>query len=248
MKPLADLVPSRQSLSRLFLAVALVVFAAAASGCVYVPISGQGDFGVRQASLFGERRIGQEFYVGDRNLARVDVYLFPSKILRSAKNAKNRKLISRTLGGKSLFVKVFALPEKTKVAELKMPVSKIRDAKMYAFVFKPVANSKKKRFYVEVQAPEVTSDLSLAVKLTSLDHYKDGQAYINGEPQADADLGFQTYIDMSFRQLVNSIGARLAADPIFVLAWAALVLVVMVLTAMAWMPSFRGRMASKAKS
>ncbi len=209
------------------------------SGCVQVPITGQWDYGVRQVPLYGDRRFGQDFYVTDRNLTRVDIFFYPSKLLEGKMKDRERREAMGNLKGKNIIVKIYSLPDRLKVAQFKFPSRAVRESKMYAFVFDPVADSKRQRFYFDVEAPGLTAGQAVSVRLTGIDRYKDGQAYINNVAQKDADLGFQTFIDMTASQLFHSIFARLTTDINFLIFWIALVFLVFVGVVNAWWQTLR---------
>ena len=209
------------------------------SGCVQVPITGQWNYGVRQVPLYGDRMFGQDFYVTDRNLTRVDIFFYPSKLLKGKMKDRERRQVMRSLKGKNILVKVYSLPDRIKVAQFKFPSRAVRESKMYAFVFDPVTDSKRRRFYFDVEAPELTAEQAVSVRLTGIDRYKGGKAYINNVAQKDADLGFQTFIDMTASQLSHSIFARLTTDINFLIFWLALVSLVFVGAADAWRRTLR---------
>ena len=218
---------------RLILLGLVIVFTLTAAGCVEVPVSGQWDFGIRSVPVYGRQRIGQDFNVSDRNLTRVDIFFYPSRILKGRRGAQ-RRLALRSLKGKDVVLRLYGLPEKKPVAISRLPVAKVRDTRMYAFRFKPLASSKHRRFYFELEAPSLVSATAVSVRMTEIDRYKDGNAFINGRARAGADLGFQSYIDMTAVVLIHSVAARLAADLPFIVVWSLMVLAVLALTIRAW--------------
>ncbi len=212
----------------------VVILATLISGCVQVPITGQWDYGVRQVPLYGDRKFGQDFYVTDRNLTRVDIFFYPSKLLEGKKKVRERRQAMRSLKGKNIVMSMYSLPERRLLAQFKFPSRAVQESKMYAFVFDPVTDSKRQRFYFDVEAPGLTAEQAVSVRLTGIDRYKNGRAYINDVAQKNADLGFQTFIDMTGSQLLHSIYARLTADINFLIFWIALVFLVFVGVVDAW--------------
>lgn len=211
-------------LAAILVGLALVLPAA---GCVQVPVSGQWDFGIKKASIYGQETAGQEFYVSDRNLTRIDIFLYPSRAIKTKQRQRARRPALQRLKGKNLTMDLYSLPKRERLATISRPVGKIRAARMYSFTFKPIGGSKHRRYYFELKAPDLTSELAVAVRLTDLDRYKDGTAFANNRQLADADLGFQAYINMTSIILVHSVASRLAADPPFMVAWGLIVLLVL---------------------
>jgi len=212
-----------------------------ATGCVQVPVSGQWDFGVNKADIYGRRTAGQDFYVSDRNLTRIDIFLYPSNLIKPKQRPRVHRLAWRRLKGKYLTLSVYSLPERERLVAYKLPVDKIRTARMHIFPFKPIAASKRRRFYFELKAPSLTPGSAVAVKITDHNRYKEGAAFIGGKRLAAADLGFQVYIDMTSVILFHSIASRLEADPLFMAAWGLVILLVLISTIMAWR---RGRLVT----
>lgn len=206
------------------------------AGCVQVPISGQWDFGVKELQVYEKTRAGQDFYVSDRNLTRIDVFLYPSKARRVKMTARERRQVSRGLKNKDVTLNLYSLPERRRVKKMTLAVNKIKTARMYAFTFKPLAGSKHRRYYFEMEAPDLDRASAVAVRATTLDRYKEGSAFSDGKAMPSADLGFQTYIDMTSIILIHSIGARLAADIPFMAVWGFLVLLVAAATLREWWP------------
>lgn len=219
---------------RLILLVSIIALSLTAAGCVEVPVSGQWDFGIRSVPIYDRERIGQDFNVSDRNLTRVDIFFYPSRILKSHRGPERRRLALRSLKGKDVILRLYALPERNPIVVSRLPVVKVRDAGMYTFRFKPLANSKHRRFYLELEAPSLVSTTAVSARMTEIDRYKDGTAFINGRARADADLGFQSFIDMTTVVLIHSVAARLAADLPFMAVWSLMVLAVLALTVRAW--------------
>lgn len=219
---------------RLSLIALSLVLMLAAAGCVQVPVSGQWDFGIKKATIFGAKRIGQDFYVSDRNLTRIDIFLFPSKTIKVRQRQRERRSALHRLKGKNLTMDLYSLPNRKHLVSLSLPAGKIRTAQMHAFAFKPLAGSKHRRYYFELKAPTLNRETAVAVRLTDLDRYKEGAAFINNRRLADADLGFQTYINMTSIILAHSVASRLAADPPFMAVWGPIVLLVLVAAIGAW--------------
>jgi hypothetical protein len=200
----------------------------ALAGCVQVPVSGQWDFGTKKAPVYGNERIGQDFYVSDRNLTRIDVSLYPSRLLKSGQAMRDRRAALRRLKGQSLTMSLYSLPDKERLVSRALPAGRIKATRMYSFTFKPIAGSKQRRYYFELKSPGLTRESAVAVRITGADRYKEGAAFINDERRADADLGFQTYINMTSIILAHSVASRLAADPAFMALWGLMVLSVLV--------------------
>lgn len=221
------------AMKRCFMALSLIIILSA-TGCVQVPVSGQWDFGVKKADIYGERTAGQDFYVSDRNLTRIDIWLYPSNMIKPKQRPEAQRQAFRRLKGNYLNLSVYSLPGRERLVTYDLPVNKIRTARMYILPFKPIAASKRRRFYFELKAPALTSGSAVAVKITDHNRYGEGAAFIGGRRLADADLGFQTYIEMTSVTLVHSIAARLAADPPFMAGWTLLILLVLTATILAW--------------
>lgn len=220
-------------MKRSLMALSLIIIIAA-SGCVQVPVSGQWDFGAKKAEIYGERTAGQDFYVSDRNLTRIDIWLYPSNLIKAKQRPEVQRQAWRRLKHDRLKLSVYSLPGQERLVEYDLPVNKIREARMYIVPFESIAASKRRRFYFELKAPSLTPESAVAVKITGHNRYKEGAAFISGNRLADADLGFQTYIEMTSITLVHSIAARLAADPYFMAAWILLILLVLSATILAW--------------
>lgn len=216
---------------RLIVSLVLVLTVA---GCVQVPVSGQWDFGTRKATIYGDNVVGQDFYVSDRNLNRIDIFLYPSRIIKPTEEGKIPRQAWRELNSEYLTINLYSLPEKERLITSKLSVGRIREARMYTFPFEPIASSKQKRFYLELKAPSLTSRSAVAVRMTDLDRYKGGTAFIEGQSRADADIGFQTYIQMTSIVLIHSIVSRLASDPLFMVVWGLAVLFVFSAAMIAW--------------
>lgn len=226
----------KRPLRTLSLFFVILLSTLSAAGCVQVPISGQWDFGVKELRVFKKTRVGQDFYVSDRNLTRIDVFLYPSKARRAKMSARERRKVSSALKGKQVTLKLYSLPERRRVIKMDLAVNKIKAARMYAFTFKPLPDSKHRRYYFELEAPDLGRESAVAVRATTLDRYKEGSAFSGAEPMPSADLGFQTYIDMTAIILVHSIAARLAADVPFMAVWGFLVLITAAAALREWWP------------
>ena len=203
------------------------------AGCVQVPVSGQWDFGTKKALVYGNERVGQDFNVSDRNLTRIDVSLHPSRLIKADQAMQDRRVALRRLKGKSLTISLYSLPDKERLVSRALAAGKINATRMYSFTFKPIAESKRRRYYFELKAPGLTRESAVAVRITGADRYKEGAAFINDERRADADLGFQTYINMTSIILAHSVASRLAADPVFMALWGLMVLSALVAAIMA---------------
>ena len=220
-------------MKRCLMALSLII-TLSATGCVQVPVSGQLVRSSRKAGIYGRRTAGQDFFISDRTLTRIDIFLYPSRSIKPKQLPGARRLAWRRLKGKYLTLSVYSLPGRERLVRYDLPVNKIRTARVYSLPFKPVTASKHRRFYFEVKAPALTPGSAVAVKITDHSWYKDGAAFISGRRLAVSDLGFQTYIEMTPLTLVHSIAARLEADPLFMGVWVLLVLLVLTATILVW--------------
>ncbi|MDP1808515.1 MAG: hypothetical protein Q8L35_03155 [Actinomycetota bacterium] len=220
-------------MKRCLIALSLIIILSA-TGCVQVPVSSQWDGGAKKADIYGRRTAGQDFYVSDRNLTRIDIFLYPSSTIKPKQRPEARRQAWRRLKGKYLTLSVYSLPGRERLVRYELAVNKIRTARMYILPFKPIAASKRRRFYFELKAPSLTPGSAVAVKITDHNRYKEGAAFIGGKRLAGADLGFQVYIQMTSTILVHSIASRLEADPLFMAGWGLLVLLVLTATILAW--------------
>jgi hypothetical protein len=213
-------------------AAALLILLSA--GCAQVPLVGQSNFGGRQEPLFGEKRVGQDFVSSDRNLNRVDVYLYPSKILVPDQDTGERRRAERRLAGKSVVMRLSSGPEGRRLATVAIPATRVAEPGMHSFKFEPIAESKGRGYYWEIAAPELTDKLAMAVALTHVDRYGEGRAYVDGEAQPESDARFEPYIRMNSRMLFGSIASRLLSDRPFMVVWGLMVSAVFVGAVAAW--------------
>ena len=213
----------------------------ALAGCSQVPIVGQADFGEDKLPVYDERRVSQEFFSTDQNLTRLDIFFYPSAALAGKKSLAERRVVLRRLTGKNVVIRVYSLPQRRVLAELKQPMRKMRQATMYKFNFAPVQASKEKPYLIEISAPDSSRGLAVSVGLTSIDRYAHGQARLNGRALGGSDIRFQPYIEMSAAMLFNSVGGRLLKDTPFLALWVALVIATAVLALFAWRPPPRPR-------
>ncbi len=210
----------------LIIAVALVSL----SGCVDVPLVGQGSFGENKFDLYGERRIAQEFLSSDRNLNRIDIWLNPSRVLKGKESLVERRQALKRLTGKNVEFRLYELPsgsfepkEENRVQTLRLPAKKIRNAALYKLSFKPLPDSQRQRYLLELRAPSLSKDLAVSAVITHIDRYPKGRAILNGVPAARRDLRFTPFIRMNARMVANSAYSRFQADTPFTLFWLGLI-------------------------
>ncbi len=211
MKPVA-------SAAKILLAMTVL---AILSGCAQVPLAGQTSDGAKEY-FWGAKRVGQTFLSSDRNLNRIDVYLYPSRALAGKKSNASRAPILDNLEGKPAVLKLFSYPEKKLLAESRRPAEKVKPG-FDRFSFDPLPGSKGRQYYFEIQAPKLTSETAIAVAFATEGGYAQGEAHIDGEPIARRDLRFKPVIMMGARMLANSVASRLAGDPVFMIFWGLLV-------------------------
>lgn len=211
---------------------ALVIVAALVSltGCVDVPLVGQGSFGASKFDLYGERRVGQEFFSTDRNLDRIDIWLNPSRALKGKDSVTERREVLGRLTGKNVVFRLYELPrgsleptEERRVLTLRLPARKIRNAALYKLSFKPLPDSQRRRYLLELRAPGLSKDLAVSAGITHIDRYPKGRAVLNGVPVKGRDLRFVPFIRMNARMVANSAFSRFRADTTFSLFWLGLI-------------------------
>ncbi len=215
-----------RGLKALIVLVALVSLA----GCVDVPIVGQGGYGESKFDLYGERRVGQEFFSTDRNLDRIDIWLNPSRALKGKDSVLERREVLGRLTGKNVVFRLYELPsgsieptEERRVLTLRLPTRKIRNAALYKLSFKPLSNSQRRRYLLELRAPDLSKDLAVSIGITHIDRYTEGRAILNGVPADGRDLRFLPFIRMNARMVASSAFSRLRADTPFTLFWLGLI-------------------------
>ncbi len=215
-----------RGLKALIVLVALVSLA----GCVDVPIVGQGGYGESKFNLYGERRVGQEFFSTDRNLNRIDIWLNPSRALKGKDSVLERREVLGRLTGKNVIFRLYELPsgsieptEDRRVLTLRLPTRKIRNASLYQLSFKPLPDSQRRRYLLELQAPDLSRDLAVSVGITHIDRYSEGRAVLNGVPADGRDLRFLPFIRMNSRMVASSAYSRFRADTPFTLFWLGLI-------------------------
>lgn len=218
-----DVVRTLKTLIILFALVSL-------AGCVDVPIVGQGGYGESKFDLYGERRVGQEFFSTDRNLKRIDIWLNPSRALKGKDSVLERREVLGRLTGKNVIFRLYELPpgsikptEDRRVLTLRLPTRKIRNASLYQLSFKPLPDSQRRRYLLELRAPDLSKDLAVSVGITRIDRYSEGRAILNGVPADGRDLRFLPFIRMNARMVASSAYSRLRADTPFTLFWLGLV-------------------------
>jgi hypothetical protein len=220
------------------LAVA-VSFIILSAGCADVPLADQLKYSGKRQLLYGNTRVGQEFSSSDRHLNRIDVFLFPSKLMSDEESSRENKLAKQRLQEKHVLLHVYDKPGGRRLARVKRPAATITDKGLYVFRFEPLAESKQKQYYFELQAPGLTEESAIAVAVTDVDRYDGGRAYLNGEPLAESDTRFQPYIRMNARMLANSMAGRLWSDRPFVVVWGLIVAATLVAAVRSWREALR---------
>jgi hypothetical protein len=216
------------------LAAVAAAFLLVSAGCAQVPLADQAKYAGKRQPLHEETRIGQEFGASDRNLNRVDVFLYPSKLMKSELSPRESNRVKQRLLEKNVVLVLYDKPGGRKLATAKRSAATITEKGLYAFKFGPIADSKHKRYYFELRAPDLTEQSAIAVALTNVDRYDGGRAYVNGEPLEDSDMRFQPYIRMNTRMLANSMAARLWSDRLFMAVWGLIVTAVLVVVIDSW--------------
>ena len=211
-------------------ALIVVVALVSLSGCVDVPLVGQRSHGASKFDLYGARRVGQEFFSSDRNLDRIDIWLNPSRALKGKDALMERREVLSRLTGKNVVFRLYEIrpgllepTEERPVLTIQLPAKKIRNASLYKISFKPLSDSQRQRYLLELRAPGLTKDLAVSAGITYIDRYPQGHAVLNGMPAKDRDLRFVPFIRMNARMVANSAFSRLRADASFTLFWLGLI-------------------------
>lgn len=72
--------------------------------------------------------------------------------------------------------------------------SEIKDNQFHVFTFRPIIDSKNKRFYFYVDSPKSVPGNAVAIWYSSKDNYSAGSMYVNGSPSS-GDLAFMTFVE-----------------------------------------------------
>lgn len=226
---------------KLLLILATFVF----SGCTLTPIAGQSWYGNYKLKLSGSTVVSQRFYVSDRNLTMINLFLQPSYELKQLRKPKELFLPAASKLSQVKQVKPVSLAKKQLLLSLQddqgkllrtvsLPLKKIKHSSFYSFKFKPVPDSKQKwfRFSLSLSGqPRVPVLLAVAAQAQKYPGYR---LYLNKQPYPGMILRFQPYIQPTFLMVIHSIGWRLLTDKPFFFTYLIFMFMLFILTLVSW--------------
>jgi len=89
----------------------------------------------------------------------------------------------------------------------KRDISKVKDNRYYMFEFPPINNSKGKKFYFYLEAPQSQPGNAITIWSNSSDSYKEGEKIINGIV-SDGDLAFKTIYHPGIKGGIDTLLAK----------------------------------------
>lgn len=155
---------------------------------------GQGQHDTPAGPIHGSITMGQTFWSPYPGLYRLDVAM-------------------ATYARMNTHDVIFHLRESPTVtvdlATIVVNAREIEDNTWHRFEFTPIADAAGRTFYFFLESPTSTPYDAVTVYGLTSDEYKEGQAYLNGQP-AGGDLMFLAYYQATPLDLVGMIPARLA--------------------------------------
>jgi len=226
---------------KLLLLLATIFF----SGCTLIPIAGQPWYGKYKFKLSGDTVVSQRFYVSDRNLTMINLYLQPSYELKQLKKPKELFLLPANKFKQVKKAKPVSLTKKQLLLTLQddqgkvlrtvfLPLKKINSSGFYSFKFKPLSQSKQKWFRFSLKLtgqPKVPVVLAVAARARQYPGY---HLWLNKQIYPEMMLKFQPYIKPTFLMVMHSIGWRLLADKPFLFTYLIFMFLLFILVIVSW--------------
>ncbi len=136
--------------------------------------------------IYNEVKVGQTFVAKFDNLARIDV-LFANYSSRP----NNADLVFH----------LFEMPSRKELATIKINTKEIEDNAWHQFAFKPIDNSKDKKYLFYIDSKESRPGNAVTVRYQEPGEYSQGEMYLSRtgdlldpkSKKANADLGFELY-------------------------------------------------------
>jgi hypothetical protein len=128
-------------------------------------------------NIFGENHLGQTFIMNNNNLARLEIML--------GTHARDND--------KDVTFELWELePKQRRLEKISLNASAVRDNLYQSFSFKPIKNSKAKKYFFSLSSPDSTPDNSICLWTNEDDLLPLGDYIVNGEATS-GEVIFRAY-------------------------------------------------------
>lgn len=149
--------------------------------------------------IFGERKIGQTFLAEYDGLSGIEVLLATYR---------------RKNSGELIFHLTEDIRSKEDLFNYKVDINKVEDNKYFSFKFSKIKNSKGKKIYFYIEAPQSQPGNAITIWSHSKDFYKEGEKIVNGVV-SEGDLVFKTKYSPELKNKFNAFLEKITQDKPF---------------------------------